>query len=63
MLTLCSALAVLASCAPTIEPDACAGWRKITIGAATVDWLNAHDRGALRGIIGHAEFGAARGCW
>ena len=53
---------LLASCAPP-SVDGCVGWEKITGTAEAVDWLAAHDPGMLTGIIGHAEFGAAQGCW
>ena len=55
--------AFLISCAPTISPDACAGWRAIRPTAATVDYLGAHDETTLAALIGHHETGVARGCW
>lgn len=58
--TLLLALAVLASC---VSPDACAGWRPIRMGAASVEYLAAHDPDALRAVIGHAEFAKLQGCW
>ena len=62
MTILCAALGMLASCAP-VTSDGCAGWRKITLAAATVDYLAANDRQALAAVIGHAEFGQSQGCW
>ncbi|MDZ7905183.1 MAG: hypothetical protein U5N55_11970 [Cypionkella sp.] len=62
-LTLCLALVGLASCvAPS--PDGCAGWKVISTNRAeTIDYLAANDPQFLRGVIGHAETGSARGCW
>ena len=54
------ALVALTSC---VESDGCAGWRKIMVREATVDWLAENDPRALEEIIGHAEYGATRRCW
>lgn len=56
------ALAATASCGPTVDPG-CAGWRPVRVADATVDYLAAHDAPALAALIGHQEYGQARGCW
>ncbi len=61
-LTLPLALAALASCATT-PSDGCAGWKPVRMAGATVDYLAAQDPEALKGLIGHLEFGRAMGCW
>lgn len=52
-------LVVLASCIDT----GCAGWRKVMLRPASVDWLAENDPRALEEIIGHAEYGTKRRCW
>jgi hypothetical protein len=56
-----SALAALASCAPTV--DACAGWRPVRVADATARHMAANDPQALAGLIAHHEFGQRMGCW
>ncbi len=53
------ALVALTSCIDT----GCAGWRKVMLRPASVDWLAENDPRALEEIIGHAEFGRDRKCW
>lgn len=61
MLTLLLAPATLASCAPVAND--CAGWRPVRMAGPSIDYLAAHDPAALAAVIGHMEFGKARGCW
>ena len=61
-LILLLAPSALACCVPT-APDGCAGWRKITGTGASVEWLAVNDPPMLEGVIAHAEFGRAKGCW
>ena len=61
-LILCAGLGLLASCG-TPNTEGCAGWRPVTASEASVEWLAVNDPAALRAMIGHAEFGNARGCW
>jgi hypothetical protein len=56
-------LATAASCAPTSDQGACAGWRPVLVADASVDYLAANDRPALEALIGHHETGKAAGCW
>jgi hypothetical protein len=41
----------------------CSGWQQIQIKHETAVWLDQNDQQALRGLIGHQEFGKAQGCW
>lgn len=61
ILTLLSGPLALASCAPV--NSGCAGWERIMLDAATVDYLAANDTRTLAGIVAHAEFGQVMGCW
>ena len=64
ILILPLALAGLASCAPPVKVDPCAGWEAIwTDQPGTIDWLDANDPRLLEQIIVHDEFGQRQKCW
>lgn len=62
ILTLLTGPSLLASCADQAN-SGCAGWQKIQMDAATVDFLAANDPRTLAGIVAHMEFGRGQGCW
>ncbi|MDI9407829.1 MAG: hypothetical protein QM523_01120 [Candidatus Pacebacteria bacterium] len=41
----------------------CAGWKRLQIAGATVEYMAATDPEGLEGLIAHNEFGARSNCW